>query len=425
MSYYLGRLSVGVLCAVVAAGGAACGKGKGDGGGGGAGGAGGAPAGAAASGGGGGGKKGGSAGGGSPRKPLEFPVEVEVVAAQRVEYAVRAVGSVEAFEQVQVTARVAGAVEKLDFAEGDRVKAGQVLVEIEPRRFQIAVEAARASLARAKAETAETQAALDRRIEANAKSAGLVKAEEIESMRTRVAAQTAAEQAAQSQLHLAELNLRDAFVRAPIAGLIETREVRTGQYVQPGTPVATLLRREPLLLRFQVPELDVANIARDREAHFTVRPEEPAMRAVITHVAQAADEATRMVAVTARVDDPRSAELRPGAFAQVTVPIETRDDAPVIVQSAVRPSERGFVAFVIEEGVAKERRLELGLRTLDGRVEVKSGLKIGDQLVIRGTEALSDGAKVKVSGASAPPPAPAPAAPAAEASPARAATGGT
>ncbi len=404
MSYYLGRLSAVALCAAVAACGA---KERAD------------PKGAP-----GGQKPGVSAGQkapGGPRKALEFPVEVETVAAQRVEYAVRAVGSVEAFEQVEVTARVAGAVEKLDFVEGDRVKAGQVLVEIEPRRFQIAVESARASLARAQAETAETQAALERRIEANAKSAGLVKAEEIESMRTRVAAQTAAEAAAQSQLHLAELNLRDAFVRAPIAGVIETRVVRTGQYVQPGTPVATLLRREPLLLRFQVPELDVARVAPDHVAQFTVRPEEPPMRAVITHVAQAADEATRMVAVTARVDDPRAGQLRPGAFAQVTVPIETRDDAPVIPQTAVRPSERGFVAFVVEEGVAKERRLELGLRTLDGRVEVKAGLAVGDALVIRGTEALSDGAKVKLGAAPGEAPAPA----AASATPQPTAAGGS
>lgn len=339
------------------------------------------------------------AGGKQPRKALEFPVEVEVVTARRVEYAVRAVGSVEAFEQVQVTARVAGAVEKLDFAEGDRVKAGQVLVEIEPRRYQIAVESAQAALERTRAETAQTQASLDRRLEANAKSPGLVKVEEIESMRAQVAAQTAAQAAAQSALHLAELNLRDAFVRAPIAGQIEGRLVRTGQYVQPGTPVATLLRREPLLLRFQVPELDAASLTQGHDARFTVRAGSEPLRAVITHVAQAADEATRMVLVTARVEDPRAGELRPGAFAQVSVPIDAREDAPVVVETAVRPSERGFVAFVVEDGVAREKRLELGLRTLDGRVEVKSGLELGAQLVVRGAEALTDGAKVKLGGA--------------------------
>lgn len=388
MRYYPSHRLSPVLVAGLLACGIGCG-GKGDGGGkGGAPGAsGGAP-----------GKPGApSAGGG--RKPLEFPVEVEPVSPRRVEYAVRAVGSVEAFEQVQVTARIAGAVDKLDFAEGDRVKAGQVLVEIEPRRFQIAVESAQAALARTKAELAETQAALQRRLEANEKSPGLVKAEEIESRRARAAAQDAARAAAESQLHLAELNLRDAFVRAPIAGQIESRDVRTGQYVQPGTPVATLLRRDPLLVRFQVPELDAASLLRDQKVRFSVRDEGQPLNAVITHVAQAADATSRMVMVTARVDDPRAGELRPGAFAQVTVPIDAHDDAPVVVETAIRPSEKGFVAFVVTEGVAHERVLTLGLRTLDGRVEVKQGLSVGDLLVVRGAEALTEGAKVKLPGA--------------------------
>jgi multidrug efflux system membrane fusion protein len=388
MRYYLSHL----LTTTLVAGLLACG-GKGDGGA--KGGTPGAPGAAA-------GKPGAPPAGGGGRKPLEFPVEVEAVSPRRVEYAVRAVGSVEAFEQVQVTARIAGAVDKLDFAEGDRVKAGQVLVEIEPRRFQIAVESAQAALARTKAELAETQAALQRRQEANEKSPGLVKAEEIESMRARVAAQDAARAAAESQLHLAELNLRDAFVRAPIAGQIESRDIRTGQYVQPGTPVATLLRRDPLLVRFQVPELDAASLLREQKVRFSVRDEGQPLNAVITHVAQAADATSRMVMVTARVDDPRAGELRPGAFAQVTVPIDAHDDAPVVVETAIRPSEKGFVAFVVTEGVAHERVLTLGLRTLDGKVEVKKGLEVGDLLVVRGAEALTDGAKVKLPGAGKP-----------------------
>ena len=388
MRYYPSHRLSPVLIAGLLAFGAGCG-GKGD-----AGGKGGPPGAA--------GKPGAPAAGGGGRKPLEFPVEVEAVSPRRVEYAVRAVGSIEAFEQVQVTARIAGAVDKLDFAEGDRVKAGQVLVEIEPRRFQIAVESAQAALARTKAELAETQAALQRRQEANEKSPGLVKAEEIESMRARVAAQDAARAAAESQLHLAELNLRDAFVRAPIAGQIESRDVRTGQYVQPGTPVATLLRRDPLLVRFQVPELDAASLLREQKVRFSVRDEGQPLNAVITHVAQAADATSRMVMVTARVDDPRAGELRPGAFAQVTVPIDAHDDAPVVAETAIRPSEKGFVAFVVTEGVAHERVLTLGLRTLDGKVEVKQGLGVGDLLVVRGAEALTDGAKVKLPGAGKP-----------------------
>jgi membrane fusion protein (multidrug efflux system)/multidrug efflux system membrane fusion protein len=103
-----------------------------------------------------------------------------------------------------------------------------------------------------------------------------------------------------------------------------------------------------------------------------------------------------MVAITAQVDDPSRGELRPGSFAQVTVPVGSSAEAAVIPQTAVRPSERGFLAYVVDGGVARERELSLGLRTADGRVEVRSGVKPGEQLVVRGGEALRDGAKVKV-----------------------------
>jgi multidrug efflux pump subunit AcrA (membrane-fusion protein) len=68
----------------------------------------------------------------------------------------------------------------------------------------------------------------------------------------------------------------------------------------------------------------------------------------------------------------------------------------VIPQTAIRPTDRGFLAFVVEDEVARERVLELGLRTADGRVEVRSGLAAGESLVVRGAEALRDGAKVAI-----------------------------
>jgi multidrug efflux system membrane fusion protein len=102
-----------------------------------------------------------------------------------------------------------------------------------------------------------------------------------------------------------------------------------------------------------------------------------------------------MVDVTAEIRQP-SDRLRPGAFAEVTVPVGAAENAPVIPQTAVRPSERGFLAFVVERGLARERVLELGLRTPEGLVEVRSGLAPAESLVVRGAEALADGARVRV-----------------------------
>jgi len=345
------------------------------------------------------------AGGGRPK--VEFPVEVQAVTARPVEYAVSAVGSVEAFETVPVTARVAGVIERMRFTEGDSVTAGQPLVEVEPQRYRLAVESARAALARAQAEQREAEAGLQRRESVNSKRPDLVKAEDVDAFRTQVAVASADVAERRSALELAQLNLRDAFVRAPVAGLIQTRTAQTGQYVQPGAVIATLVRREPLLLRFQVSEQEAAPIAPGQRATFTVGGSDRRYGAEITHVAVQASGTTRMVEATARVDDPQRGELRAGAFAEVTVPVGGGGNSPVIPQTAVRPSERGFLAFVVEEGLARERVLELGLRTADGLVEVRAGLQPGESLVVRGAEALRDGAAVRVqdSGKATPPPA--------------------
>src|SRR5688572_19918949 len=101
-----------------------------------------------------------------PRAPMRFPVEVAPVQAQRVEYTLSAVGSLEAYERVQMTARIAGVVDRVRFSEGEHVKENQTLVEIEPQRYAVAVSAARASMEKAQAERADAEAGFARRQQA-------------------------------------------------------------------------------------------------------------------------------------------------------------------------------------------------------------------------------------------------------------------
>ncbi|QDF01317.1 efflux RND transporter periplasmic adaptor subunit [Myxococcus xanthus] len=341
--------------------------------------------------------QGGAAPAGGGRAAIQFPVEVAPVESRDVEYVVDAVGSVEAFERVQITARVPGAVERVLFAEGQSVKKGAVLAEIEPARYAIAVRSAEATLARARATLVEAEAGAKRRTAVNEVSPGLLPAEQLETFEARARTAEADVAAAKALLDQAQLNQRDAYVRAPMDGVLQTRTVQTGQYVQPGIVLATLLRREPLLLRFTVPAADASRIQPGMTARFSVQAAGGgSFTAKITHVAAAADDASRMVPVTAEVTGEDAERLRPGAFATVAVPVDTRGGSPVIPQTAVRASERGFLAYVVEGNKARERVLELGLRTADGRVEVRDGVKPGEMLVVRGGEALRDGANVRV-----------------------------
>jgi multidrug efflux system membrane fusion protein len=343
------------------------------------------------------------------RSSIVFPVEIEEVRVRSLVFSVNAVGSVEAFEKVQVTSRVSGVVDRVLFSEGSLARVDQVLVEIETERYRLAVEAAQAANEKAAAAKADAEAGLRRRESVVNQTPGLIPAEEIETWRTklRVAASEVAQ--ARAALDQAELNLHDAYVRAPLSGIIQTRTVQTGQYVQTGTVLATLVRRDPLLIRFRIAERDAVRIKPGMKAVFKVRDDAREFQAKIVHVAEAADEGTRLVEVTGEVKDAKAKALRPGSFAEITVPVGSEGTHPVIPQTAVRPSERGFIAYVVEHGKAIERVLTIGMRTADGQVEIISGLGSGDTLVVRGGEALREGASVKIiapggpAGANAPP----------------------
>lgn len=350
-------------------------------------------------------KEGGPSGPAGGRGRIQFPVDVEEVPVRSLVYTVTAVGSIEAFEKVQVTARVSGAVDRVLFAEGEYAATGQTLVEIETERYRLAVESAQAAYEKAEASKADAEAGLKRRETVITQNPGLIPGEEVETWRTKVL--TAASEVAEkrSALNQAKLNLRDAFVKAPISGVIQTRTVQTGQYVQTGTVLATLVRRDPLLLRFRVPERDAARIKPGQLARFKVREDSREFTAKVVHVAESADATSRLVDITANIEDPSDKSLRPGSFAEIAVPVASASQAPVVPVAAVRPSERGFLSYVVEGDKAVERVLTLGMRSADGRVEVLSGLKGGEMLVVRGAEALSNGASVRI-GAPATPEAP-------------------
>jgi multidrug efflux system membrane fusion protein len=347
----------------------------------------------------------------SAKSRIEYPVEAAPVVTRSLIYTVNAVGSVDAFEKVQVTSRVSGVVDRVLFAEGNLAAVDQILVEIEPERFKLAVDVAQAAYDKALAAKADAEAGLKRRETVITQNPGLIPGEELETWRTKVRLAAADVAQTLAALNQAKLNLHDAYVRAPFRGILQTRTVQTGQYVQVGMVLATLIRRDPLLLRFSVPERSAAEIRPGQPANFKVRDNEKEYASKIVHVAAAADEGTRMVAITAEIRDTSDMALRPGAFAEITIPVSAPRTAPVIPQTAIRPSERGFIAYVVENNMAVERILAIGMRTADGQAEVLSGVVPGEMLVVRGAEALRQGAPVRVmkpgeQAAAAPSPAP-------------------
>lgn len=336
-----------------------------------------------------GGRKGGGAGG--------FAVELLTLESKKIDYVVTAPGSVEAFERVQVTARVAGVVDKVAFTDGQTVKKGDVLVLIDAERYRLSVNSARAAREKTEAAQKDVEAMVKRREGASEKNPGLIPGEELETYRTRSLTAKADTAVAAEAVKIAELNLRDSAVRAPIEGVIQTRTIETGQYVQAGYVMATLLRPEPLLLKFPVEPLEAPRLKPGMVAEFTLRETTRTFTAKLTLVAAAADPATHMVGVTAQVDPGEHQYwLRPGSFADVSVNVGATRESIVVPRAAVRATDHGYVGYVVDGDVAHERVVTLGMSSKDGSVEVRTGLKPGEKIVIRGAEALTEGAKVRL-----------------------------
>jgi len=329
---------------------------------------------------------------------LEYPVDVAKLEVRQMQYSVSAPGSIDAFQQVQITARVSGAVDKVSFTEGQDVKAGDVLATIESERYAIAVAQAKSIVVKSETTQKAAEAALERRLTASKDSPGLVPGEEIEQKRAAVDTAKADVEASKQSLHVAELNLRDSMVRAPIKGVVQTRTVQQGQYLQPGAVLATILQRDPMLLRFQVAEQDAPRLKNDMQAILVLKESPRQFTAKITLVGGSADPTTRMVPVTAQID-PTDHQywLRPGAFCEVTVPIGDARKGIVVPSLAVQPTEKGSVVYVIDDkNIAHARVVQLGMHTPEGGVELTRGVQEGEMIAVRGIEPLTDGAPVKV-----------------------------
>jgi multidrug efflux system membrane fusion protein len=280
------------------------------------------------------------------------------------------------------------------FKEGDRVTPETILCTIDEERYTLEEARAKADQARATADRDTARNAYERRIPLQ-KMNGLTD-DEMAEFKAALDRATADLDRANATLALASKALKDSSVRPPRAGVINAKNVATGEYAAAGRLIAKLLDVSSLYVRFAVPESESARVAKDLKISFTARISgEKPYEAQVYWVSQTADSRTRSVECKARILEPPPT-LKPGFSGLVKVVLEQRGDAILVPSTAVLPTERGFVAFVVQEGKAKERKIRRGIQTLDDRVEILDGLAEGETLVTRGGTVLQDGREVDV-----------------------------
>lgn len=319
---------------------------------------------------------GGRSGGDDAGGAAAVPVRTEVVALGEISDDLQLTGTLEAEEEVDLVARGSGPVTEIRVEEGDRVAAGALLARLDDREARNLVQQRTVTLddARLAADRAETQ-----------RTGGLISQEAYDTTAAALAT-------AEAQLDAARIQLADTEIRAPYDGVISVRYVKRDQYVSPGTALFRIYAADPLLCRVRVPEKDLTRLAVGQTARLTVEAfADQRFEGRVQRIRPAVDAATGTVTVTVEVRS--QGRLRPGMFASVAVATNHRRGVVVIPRDALVLDAIGDVVFVVADGVAQRREVELGVRS-DDRIEVRAGLDPGDRLVVLGQDGLADGTPV-------------------------------
>lgn len=312
----------------------------------------------------------------------EAPLVI-VAEAKRVDFAltVEAPGTARANESVEIRPQVSEVITAIRFTEGQRVEAGQVLVELEDSEAKADVAAARAALL-----DSETQARRARELF----KTQAVSASEIDQ-------RTARRDADRAALDAAESRLADTRVSAPFAGRLGLRRVSLGSLVTPSTVITTLDDTDTIKLDFDVPETVLSLLAEGLpvEAHSAAWPEQ-LFRGSVETVDTRVDPVSRTLTVRARIPND-DARLRPGMF--LTAVLRREDVTALIVpeQAIVPEQSRQFVWVVGTGDVVEKREVRTGRRR-PGQVEIVEGLEAGERVVAEGTQKMRSGGSVEVHG---------------------------
>jgi membrane fusion protein, multidrug efflux system len=329
-----------------------------------------------------------------------IPVGTVVAAKQPVSKATEFVGRVEAIDRVDVRARVSGYLDAILFKEGDTVKDGDKLFQIDPAPFEAAVQQARGALLQARGSYANASLQRQRAEELVKTSATSVATRD-----QRVAEEQNAQGAvvrSDADLKTAQINLGYATISSPITGRIGRALVTKGNLVGPDTgPLALIVSQDPMFVTFPVSQREFLRI---RQEGSKTNRENVLVKlrfadgsgydqtGKIDFVDVAVDRSTDTVIVRARVPNPNSV-LLPDQFVRVSVVGETPEEKVVIPQAALIADQEGTYVFVVQDGKAVIKRVKLGPEVGTG-VAVESGLAPGELVAVNGTQSLRPGAAV-------------------------------
>ncbi|WP_144632520.1 MdtA/MuxA family multidrug efflux RND transporter periplasmic adaptor subunit [Bordetella genomosp. 13] len=348
------------------------------------------------------GRRGPMAGGSSFMADMAVPVKVTAARSQQIEVILRALGTVTAYNTVTVRSRVSGELVKVAFQEGQTVKAGELLAQVDPRQFQVALDQAQGTLQQNRAQLENARRDLQR-YQALYKQDSIAR-QQLDTQAALVRQYEGTIKSNQAAVDDAKLQLDYTRITAPIGGRLGLRQVDQGNLVSSSDTngVVVITQTQPISVLFTLPETQLPQVLAQLRAGSTLRVE-AYDRADTTRLATGQletvdnqiDITTGTVKLKARFDN-ADQSLFPNQFVNARLLVETRSQVTAIPNAAVQQGSAGSFVFVVKADKTVEvRQVELGPVNGDW-VAVNKGMQPGENVVVEGTDRLRAGAKVDI-----------------------------
>ncbi|MBI2509588.1 MAG: efflux RND transporter periplasmic adaptor subunit [Betaproteobacteria bacterium] len=318
---------------------------------------------------------------------------------------IEAVGTVEPEHSVQIRAQVSGVLQSVLFKEGDLVKPGQLLFQIDPRTFAASYRQAQAQLARdmAQLENAKVQ---QERLEPLLKREFITR-QEFDVAVTSTKALEAVAAADRALLEQARIQLEFARIHSPIAGRTGTLAIKPGNLVPTaggGVPLVTINSTDPIIVSFSIPERQLEEIRRnqnEKDMRIEIlldRGGPAAAEGKLVFIDNTVTPQTGTVLLKTRVSN-KEEILWPGQFANVRVVLRIEPEAVVVPEAAVQPGQEGSYVYLIDQDSKVLVQPVKVSRQIGNEVVIASGIKAGDRVITEIPQALEQGATVRLAGA--------------------------
>jgi len=329
--------------------------------------------------------------------PVATPVRVVAVKYEDISEYLHYTGLIQAWKEITIIPDIGGKIDKIHVEEGDIVKHGQLLAELDTRAFRLHLDQAEAGLVVAEANFEDAKRNMDRMERLNAESA--VSEQQYEKIKLLCEGAEAQLQQVRAVLNLAKHNVEVSRMRAPFNGVVASLNAEVGDVINPmmggffpTEGILTLMDYSRILLEVEVSQRDASRVKNGQLAQVEVAAfPGRAFQGRVSFVNQTADPQSRKFAVKVVLEN-QELLLKPNTFGDVTFIVGVHENVLVIPLKAILGNS---YVFVVQGETAKKVTVNLGFQNQD-LVEVVSGLKEGDLVIAEGNFGLEEGTQIDV-----------------------------